>query len=354
MTEAQFRNKVIWFSFAFSLLVVWAHSYNAELFLGYTGEMQIVYRAEYLFGERLGQIAVPGFFMISGYLFYRDFTWEKLWGKWNRRIRSLLVPYILWNGIYYLGYVIGSRLPWVTEVVGKGTVPLSLPALVDALLHYRYNYVFWYLQQLIVLTVLAPVLYRLLRRRWSAALLGVVLTWLAVKDVYLPGVNLDALIYYGTAAFLALETNCQREKGNMLQSRFLPESSWNWKGALLGAGLSVLAAVSYYLGLSHGAPAGFLFCRLMAVAGLWLLVPGERLPEAKGFMKQNFFLYATHFAVVRFINKAMNHLFWVTMWEPFLLFLVMPALALGGSTLLARGLRKIWPAAWDLLNGYRM
>ena len=33
MTEKQFRGKVTWFSFAFSLLVIWVHSYNAELFL---------------------------------------------------------------------------------------------------------------------------------------------------------------------------------------------------------------------------------------------------------------------------------------------------------------------------------
>ena len=35
MTELEFRNKVTWFSFALSLLVIWGHSYNAELFLGY-------------------------------------------------------------------------------------------------------------------------------------------------------------------------------------------------------------------------------------------------------------------------------------------------------------------------------
>lgn len=45
MTEKQFRNKVTWFSFVFSLLVIWVHSYNAELFLGRTEEMALVYRA---------------------------------------------------------------------------------------------------------------------------------------------------------------------------------------------------------------------------------------------------------------------------------------------------------------------
>ena len=32
--EQQFRNKIRWFTFLFSILVVWVHSVNAELFLG--------------------------------------------------------------------------------------------------------------------------------------------------------------------------------------------------------------------------------------------------------------------------------------------------------------------------------
>ena len=69
MKEEHFRNKITWFSFGFSLLVIWVHSYNAELYLGKTQEMAMVYRLEHCLGDGIAQIAVPGFFMISGYLF---------------------------------------------------------------------------------------------------------------------------------------------------------------------------------------------------------------------------------------------------------------------------------------------
>lgn len=339
--EASFRNKVIWFSFAFSLLVIWVHSYNAELYLGRTEEMARIYRLEHWIGDRIAQIAVPGFFMISGYLFYRDFTWEKLRGKWNRRIRSVLVPYILWNFLYYLGYVIGSRLPWVDEVVGKGVIPFHLNAMVDAVINYTYNYVFWYLFQLILLILLAPVLYPVLRCAWSRIVFLLVLGAILIWDVRLPLVNADALMYYSVAAAAALSPKTRAVVERM------------GAGTIAAIALILAAAMSYYLGLVHALPAGFVLCRLLAVTGFWLLVPARKLPPVREFMKHNFFLYATHFALVRFINKAGVELLAVTPAVPLVLFLAMPALALGASTVAGKILRRVSPAAWMLLNGGR-
>lgn len=347
MTESQFRNKVTWFSFAFSLLVIWVHSYNAELFLGITAGMEKVYEAEHWIGDGLGQIAVPGFFMISAYLFYRDFNWEKLREKWSRRIRSVLVPFILWNFIYYLGYVIGSRLPWMTDVVGKGIVPFTLPAAVDAVIHYTYNYVFWYLFQLILLILLAPLLYPVLKNLWSRCIFLGALWVLVAAGIQLPYVNADALIYYSCAASLALSA---QKSG---QGKGYVEMKGSVRRAEIGCAFLAGAALSYYGGLFFAFVPAFVLCRLLAVSGLWLLVPGQRLPEAKEFMRCNFFLYATHFAFVRFINKAVAMMLPVNGWEPFVLYLFMPALVLAVCVTLGRLLRSFLPQTWKLLNGFR-
>lgn len=344
MTESEFRKKVIWFTFLFSLLVVWVHSYNAELFLGWSEDAADVYWAEHLIGDFLGQIAVPGFFMISGYLFYRGFRWEMLKGKWNRRIRSLLVPFILWNFLYYIGYVTGSRLPWVTDVVGKGRIPFTLGTAIDAVINYTYNYVFWYLYQLIALTLLAPVLYLLLKRWQTRIGLMAVLWWMAWKDIQLPAVNVDALIYYGTAASLAMVKN---------KRIWSPEESWSPCRAFVGAVFVLLSGWAYFWGLSRAIIPGFVLCRLLAVAGLWLILPEEKLPKPRDFMNYSFFLYATHFALVRLINKTAARLWNPVKWEPFALFLVMPVLVLAISYLVGKWLRRYLPSCWKLLNGFR-
>ena len=92
MREKWFREHIWWMSFILSLMVVWVHSENVDLFLGEIGRESLVYRLEFFFAQTLGQIAVPGFFMISAYLFYRNFQFSKTVSKWKSRCKSLLLP----------------------------------------------------------------------------------------------------------------------------------------------------------------------------------------------------------------------------------------------------------------------
>lgn len=342
MKEQQFRNKITWFTFVFSLLVVWVHSYNAELYMGKTAKADFLYKIEHGIGETVSQIAVPGFFMISAYLFYRNFSWKVLGRKWNSRIKSILVPFITWNFIYYMCYVVGSRLPWMTDVIGKGTIPFNLPVAVDAVLNYTYNYVFWYLYQLILLILLTPLIYFMLKLKPAAIAFLTVLWILLFAGVQLPLLNLDALIYYTTASSLALH------------GADVVESSGSG-GRKLVSGVAVVAAGSiiYYLGLRFAYPPFFVLCRLLLVAGLWLAVDQAWLPPPRPWVQYNFFLYATHFGMVRFINKVGAGYLPLVMPVPLLLFLVMPLITLAISYYVGKCLRYHVPLLWQLLNGGR-
>lgn len=341
MNEKQFHNKITWFSFLFSLFVIWVHSYNAELFLGVSAAGSAIDSLERWIGDSIGQIAVPGFFMMSGYLFFRGFSWQKLPGKWRRRIKSVLVPYIAWNFIYYLGYVIGSRLPWIHQIVGKGVIPFTLSAAVDAILNYTYNYVFWYLYQLILLILLAPVIYLLLKRRGIGELYLLALWGMLIGGVQLPLLNMDALIYYSTAAYCALHHRQRTEAGGSRKS--------------LAAGIVLMLASAgvYRYGLWKAAVWCFVVCRLTGIAGLWLAVWGTKLPEAGAWMRSHFFLYATHFAFVRLINKTAAERLSGSVAAAVILYFLMPVLVLGITSGLAALLRRFVPSVWRVLNGGR-
>ncbi len=347
MQDNLFRNKVTWFSFFFSLLVIWVHSYNIELHQAISPDMEIVYRVEHAIGEGLGQIAVPGFFFISGYLFFRNFTWKKLPQKWGHRIRSVLIPYIVWNFLYYIGYVAGSHLPWFQELIGKGVIPFQLSTAIDAIIFFRYNYVFWYLFQLILLIGIAPLLYLFLQFPLGRIFL-VGWAWITVifhKNV--PVINGDAMIYFVTAGALALGmapwAEERREGNQRLQ-------------IIVGIGTVTGAVLVYWLSVSKNSMPLHLLCRLMAVIGLWTAVPGKCLPEAKEFMKYNFFLYAVHFVFARFINKALVRIVPGILTKPvllMLLYLAMPAFIVAMVAPLGKELKKRAPVLWSILNGGR-
>lgn len=118
--------------------------------------------------------AVPLFFFISGYLFFRngEFSTSIYASKLRRRVSSLLVPYLLWNVIYILivaimQYVKPDTLFLIHKSLSRFTFTdylwlfwdirqiTGLPS--DA--HSCVVGQFWFLQCLMVLDVLSPLIY---------------------------------------------------------------------------------------------------------------------------------------------------------------------------------------------------
>ena len=89
--ERRFHDQISWLMFLFSIFVIWVHSYNVDLFSGgaQDGVWSLADRIENFVSVGLGQIAVPGFFLLSSYLFFRNFSWDKLLRKWKSPLCNL-------------------------------------------------------------------------------------------------------------------------------------------------------------------------------------------------------------------------------------------------------------------------
>ena len=349
MNEEQFRSRIYWITFLFSMLVVWIHSYNGELFLGLAGHAAAVDRVERAIGEGLGQMAVPGFFLVSAYLFYRRFDWSALGRKWKSRIHSVLIPYFLWNFLYYMAYVAATRLPAIARLLGKDPVPAGVEQLVRAVLFYGYNPVFWYLYQLILLIALAPAVYLLMRKNVTAALTMGGLAFVIYKGWAFPQLNADALFYYSAGAFAALH----RER----EGRFA-ESGRIGDWAVCAGVLAFLGAAALLFGRPgmplYNNPLKTVLIRFVMASGVWMFVSLAPLPPAPDWMKNNFFLYAVHFAFVRLVNKAGARLLGRSAAAPLIIFLAMPALVAAFSWWTARMMARYVPGVYRVLAGGRL
>ncbi len=125
------------------------------------------------------RIAVPLFFLISGYVFFRwteGFSWQVYKGKISKRVRSLAVPYLLWNALYMVAFF---ALSFVTSDTAF-----------DIYRHFQWTAIlrqlwvdppcfpFWFIRDLMVMCLLTVVTAPLLRcLKWLAPVLLLVV-WL--------------------------------------------------------------------------------------------------------------------------------------------------------------------------------
>lgn len=355
MQEKRFHNQISWLMFIFSILVIWVHSYNVELFAG-TQWGPVWDRAaqiETFWSVGIGQIAVPGFFLLSSYLFFRNFELSKLAGKWKSRVFSVVIPYVVWNFLYYLGYVIATRLPMVEKIVGKEPVPFNIEETINAILHYSYAPIFWYLFQLILLLVLAPVIYLLVKEAVIGAGYLVLLVFALYKGFGVGYPNTDALFYFSFGAYAAIHW------------RTWLENKGTNDRVMAGMGLLIPAVYSYgMMKISGACVLWTIIYRTLVPVGLFLMTSSVELPETKPWMRQSMFLYAIHFIIVRFVNKGTAMILAKAVAAEIIpqslmckaavgIYFIIPVIVLAVSYSMALALSKWMPSVWYVLSGGR-
>ena len=401
MGESEFRNKVTWYNFILSLLVVLIHAVNLvpsngilqerirEMAAGGASGLALLpYRIEDFFSNGLAQAAVPGFFLMAGYLFYRTLHgFSDIRRKWQERFWSILIPYCAWNTIYYLLYVLIGRARF------------SLSGLSEAAAQYTYNPVFWYIYQLIILTFLAPMLTLVLRRTWSGKIfLIAVFTYLAAGHSF-PALNADALFYYSVGAYLAMQSNTSfikaswnspKEADSILDEIQYEKKRTTWFEEnhplaglimLLAAAALTTLTVSFFnahisgpaliailpeatvtwLFSSGGQSAIAVAQRTLLALGFFLILPGEKLPSAEPYLQNTFLLYTIHFPIVRLIFHMLYRLSASTApativagsWLCLMIYFLLPPFCCFAAYWIKKFLKKFCPKAGNLLLGGR-
>ena len=342
-------------------------------------------KIEFFFSEFLGQVAVPGFFFLSGFLFFRDLDDVKSWGrKLKSRVFSYVLPYLLWNSGMTLLYLSFGKAEW------------SLKSLWEGIFLYRFNPVFWYFYQLILLSFCLPfmaILVILIRGNTAinrntaihknAAIhrntatnknttinragtgspisplflcFPLLFFLLVYFQVDIPFVNEDAAFYYFLGGSLALLWD-----GRKL---FLPSfpllvfALFCYAQMLLphAIGILLLATVFYRLGMAL-----FFLSLFMKGEGSILLMK-RRNSILQTLSEMSFYIYASHYLFLRLWFFLQSFLETRTVFptgdvgrDAFKLFfyLLSPVYCLFLAYFTGKGMKRLSPRLWKLLNGGR-
>lgn len=209
------------YSLFLSVLVIFVHSTHFPLTalqavpnMGFFSTSFLI-KIEYFFSEFLGQAAVPGFFFLSGFLFLKGLHSRNDWlRKEKSRVFSYILPYLIWNTMMTLLYLSFGKAGWSLKTVAEG------------IFLYRFNPVFWYFYQLILLSFCFPFMaifvlfirkeearkeYREKSLRYLILLFPIFFLFLIYFRLDIPFLNEDAAFYYslgGAVAFLWERRQC--------------------------------------------------------------------------------------------------------------------------------------------------
>ena len=346
------------YSFLLSILVVLVHSthFSVEELQGVARlpflSSSFLEKWEFFFSEFLGQVAVPGFFFVSGYLFFHNLESLSQWReKLKKRFFSYVLPYLFWNSGMTVLYLLFQKADF------------SIHGIFEGIFLYRYQSVFWYFFQLILLTYACPFFALglfLLRKYFSSNFANcafAVFPLLFLLFVYfrldLPYLNEDAAFYYSFGAYLALLGFGISEEGKRLPYGNTEKKSSSSPFLLL------LPALLCYAYTVLGKSIGFVllatvFYRISTAVFLLLLCQRGFFAFGKKHADYNFYLYAAHYLFLRLWFMLQKHLF-PEAGEAllFCFYSLSPLYCLLLSKVTAHLLRKYANPLWKLLNGGR-
>lgn len=325
--NGNFSNNVIWYNFILCVLVVLIHARNDSIFTlpVLILDIPVFNELEVFLASDVGGAAVGGFYLGSGYLFFRNYSWEKVFSKYKSRIQSLLIPYILWTLLYFLIHAAISHIPVLAAVFQDPPIQVTLGTIADAVIHYRYCAFLWFLQFLILYVAFSPVIYFLIRNRYTGA--AAILTVLFITSTHIiknpQAASLtNWMVLYMLGGYIGIHLKKSVEEGRT-STRMLAQA--------LAAALA-----AYWIYKKYPSVFGVLLYSASFSMALWCALSWKKsgrtqsMPPARKWQKNTFAVYMTHFMVVQGVNTIAGRYISQSMWVGFVLFLALPAVCFLG------------------------
>lgn len=285
VSEQALYRKIHLLRFLLILCVLIAHSENYAQFgfldgtLAYQIEHNVLASMEWV---------VSMFYMLSSFLFFQRFQWNQLLGKWKRRIHTLLIPYLIWNTVYFLLFALLPRLPFLASLINTAPAPLTFSSILFGVFLHQYAGFLWFIKVLILLTLLAPLFYVLLSKKYIAELTLISL----LVCLFFPPFPLPAVInfhwrfvfFYALGAYVALRAPDAARVTAPRALRYV-----------------LLAAIPLYAYL-HTLYTTELFS-VAVILSLWFGINAETVRD-RSIFDTSFFVYLTHLLAFSLIKKV--------------------------------------------------
>lgn len=330
-----------------------------------------------LFSNVIPRIAVPLFFFISGFLFFynMDFNRNTYKRKLYTRTSTLLIPYFLWNAMTLFIYSV-KALPIFSSFANSANnseFHFSLIRLFNTFFNYeRDNGILvvnieditgnidfnsypidvpmWYVRDLIVMVLMAPVIYYLIKRMGKWAVISIAIIKYCIISILLPHGGypsqfITALFFFSWGAYFSISKQDFVE--TMRKYYYVPFIY------IPIAIIDTLTKNTDYNFIVHNL--GILLGIVSAIIIASYLVENKKVKINSTFANASFFVYALHGILLAPVAKILIKAFHLpdTIFTMLSLYFVTPTITIILCLGIYLMLRKYVPNVWTLLTGGR-
>ena len=364
--------------FPLVLMVIFIHQSYAVVDDPATLDILIFNAFYYICSHLLAGVAVPLFFLISGYLYFykiEEFSKQTYIAKTKRRIKSLALPYLYWNLIAYgvslvkvIAQVVVNGRPvediyaflqtfslhifWDVNTSSGGLWCFGMFEAADSVSPLLVH--LWFLRNLFILALISPVIYFLVRRggKWFVGLLCI--ACLGEIGIDYSPFTICGIFYFTLGSYLSI---------NKLN---ISDCFGKFKPIMCYFAVTILIVVCGFAEMAHQdrlLAAVYPTFVLFGVASIYnlaytLIKVGIFAQQSAVWAQSSFFVYALHALVInKFVGVgllyAANMLFGEGAFANFMSYMLAPPLVAMACVEIYMLLQRFAPRLLHALSGNR-
>lgn len=343
-------------SFLLMIMVVCLHSYNLVVIsVSGTTILNTGYSLfiQDFFSQGILRIAVPLFFIISGYLFFLKTTGTlvefKL--KWRKKIKTLVLPYLFWSLWGLLFYCALQTIPQSKPFFTKELIrDYSGIQLLTTIFIKPIPYQLWFVRDLMVMVLLSPLIYTLIKYLQFFAVLILFGLWLF--DIDLQVIANQALFFFVLGAYFS------RYKSNLLLKDF---SKKYWIYTCIWLAIVLCRTILAYINFENTILLNIIYkvSILIGIPAIWslydFLFKNKKVSNYPFYFVTSFsfFLYVFHEPLLTIIKKVLFTLMGKGELASVSIYVIAPLLTIPMSIFIAYYLKQITPKFYQLITGER-
>lgn len=311
-------------------MVVFRHSNNNQAFFGVNNLEGLNGFIQNLF-TNITEIAVPYFFLVSGYFFFKHnyLSIKEYSSMFRKKLRTLFLPLVVWNLIAMPLFILSH----------KEYVWCPLHFFVD-LITSQYYAPLWYIRDLLIYMYLAPFYQWLLyRQRKLVVIIVFVVLFVLWKPVDSALCSTEGMFFFFIGG--AIQHFKLNIEGSLSKLQIgLLFVTWLVCSFLIG-GIDDVWLIKLYM--------------FIGICWLWEIIPKleKKCNALRHWTSYSFFVYVTHFYVLKSMKVTIAYFFKGSSFVSCLSYLLLPLITIAIMVLLAMRIKSVSPKLYGLITGGR-